>query len=182
MPESMDEELRMLEFKIQQLKLDYEHYFSGARPREPAYPRSEIQKQFNRYSNSPIKNTAMRFKFNTLYSRFQCFKRQWDSILRQIEQGTYKRHLFRADLRDRERSQLSATPAARPTGGGDLFESYREAAASCGQNISALTREKLERVVRKQEAQLREKLGCEKVSFRVVVQDGKVKLKASPVR
>ena len=56
------------------------------------------------------------------------------------------------------------------------------AAASCGQNVKGLTPEKLQGVIERQEKALRQKLGCEKVNFRVVVQEGKVKLKASPAR
>ena len=112
-------------------------------------------------------------------------KRQWDNTLRQIEAGTYKRHVFKADIRDRQRESSApsvAGKAAGAAGKGDLFESYRAAAASCGQQVGNLTREKLDAVVRKQEADLRKKLGCEQVNFRVVVQDGKVKLKATPKR
>ncbi len=45
-----------------------------------------------------------------------------------------------------------------------------------------LTPEKLASVVKKQEAALQKRYGVSKVSFRVVVEDGKAKLKASPVR
>ena len=31
----IDEELRMLDHRLKQLKLDYEQYFLGSRPREP---------------------------------------------------------------------------------------------------------------------------------------------------
>jgi hypothetical protein len=35
-----DEELKMLEIRLNQLKLDYEKYFLGTRPTEPAQQRS----------------------------------------------------------------------------------------------------------------------------------------------
>jgi hypothetical protein len=50
---------------------------------------------------------------------------------------------------------------------------------ACGQSVSGLTEKKLQAVIAKQEAAVRQKLGCEKVNFRVVVEAGKVKLKAS---
>jgi hypothetical protein len=184
---TLEEDLQLLEIKVKQLKLDYEQYFSGSRPREPSQLRGEIQKAIIMYSSTPIKNTALRFKFSSINSRFQAFKRQWDVILRRIAEGTYERHVFKANLHDRYREQKSESPAAAPGAsrsaeGPDLFEAYREAARSCGQNVSNLTPEKLQSVLRRQEAQLKERLGCEKVKFRVEVQDGKVKLKASAVR
>ncbi len=182
---SMEDDLHILDVKIKQLKLDYDKYFLGTRPREPLQLRQEVSKQVIIYTNTPITNTACRFKFNSICSRLQAFKRQWDNILRQIEAGTYQRHVFKADIRERQRESSAPTVAAKATGPekeGDLFESYRAAAASCGQQVGNLTREKLDAVVRKQEAELRNKLGCEQVNFRVVVQDGKVKLKATPKR
>ena len=138
---SLDDDLKLLEVKIQQLKLDYEQYFAGNRPREPGYERSQIQKALIQLTATPIKNTALRFKFNTINSRFQTFKRQWDTILRQIEKGTYKRQVFRADLRDRERQAAAASkPAASAAKAPDLFSAYRDAAASCGQDVKGLTR------------------------------------------
>ena len=179
-----DDELRALESKLNALKLDYERYFLGTRPREPVMLRQEIQKTVTIWANQAIQNTALRFKFNAINSRYQALKRQWDGILRQMEAGTYKRDVFRAKIRDkgpgpaRERAADSGSANA----GEALFESYREAAQACGQSVSGLSAKKLQAVVDKQTAALRAKTGCKDVSFRVVVKDGKVKLKAAPVR
>jgi len=132
--------------------------------------------------NETIKNTAHRFRFNSINQRYQAFKRQWDTILRQIDAGTYKRHVFKADLHERERG-IAAAPekpaVSASTSHADLFEAYRDARMACGESVSGLTPQKLQAVIAKQEAAVRQKLGCEKVNFRVVVEAGKVKLKAS---
>ncbi len=206
-----DEELKLLEVKLNQLKLDYEKYFIGTRPTEPAQLRSEIQKTIIKWSNTRITNSALRFKFNSMNGRYQAFKRQWDGVLRQIEAGTYKRHIFKANLHERERALAEEVPelgalatAAAPVGKGgapaantananskpapagtrgsradDLFEAYRAAMKSAGQDTSGLSRAKLEAAIAKQEAAVKKQLGCAKVDFKVVVQDGKVKLKAA---
>jgi hypothetical protein len=180
---SIDEELQILENKVKQLKLDFEQYFLGTRPREPIQLRAEVQKQILIHSNTPIKNTAARFRFNSINSRFQAFKRQWDTTLRQIEAGTYKRHIFKANLHERERGigveSGAAKPQAPQQNKDELFETYRDAAMACGQSVKGLTREKLQSVIDRQGTALRKKLGCDDVNFRVVVEGGKVKLKAS---
>jgi hypothetical protein len=183
---NLEEDLTILENKVKQLKLDYEQYFSGTRPREPQLLRGEVQKTIVRYMANPIKNTAGRFRFNSINSRFQAFKRQWDSILRQIDAGTYKRHVFKADLHERERGLGVAESGKHGAAGGggsasgaDLFEAYRDARLACGESVKGLTPKKLQDVIAKQEKAVRAKLGCEKVNFRVVVESGKVKLKAS---
>jgi hypothetical protein len=182
--DSQEEDIKILEIKIQQLKLDYEKYFLGTRPTEPVMTRAEVQKTVIRLTNTRITNTALRFKFNSLNGRYQALKRQWDATLRQIEAGTYKRHVFKADLRDRERqntSNVKTTRTATTSGGQDpdIFETYRDAMLATGQDANGLTREKLQKAIAKQEAALKKKLGCERVNFRVVVQAGKVRLKAA---
>ena len=179
-----DEELKMLEIRLTQLKLEYEKYFLGTRPTEPAQARSELQKMVIKWSNTRITNTALRFKFNSLNGRYQAFKRQWDNILRQIEAGTYKRHVFKANLHDRERGIVDQGPkpgGAQPKTGGkaELFETYRDAMMATGHSGKGLSPEKLQAALAKQEAAIKKKLGCERVDFKVVVTDGKVKVKAA---
>jgi len=184
--ETFDEELTTLDHKVKTLKLEYEQYFTGNRPREPQQLRAEVNKFIIRTLSTPIQNTAQRFRFNSVNSRFQTFKRQWDLILRQIDQGTYKKHLFKADLHDRERgvgADASASPKkgkAPGTGNvNELFETYRDALMATGQDVSKISPAKLQAAIRKQETAAKKKLGCERVEFEVVVQDGKVKLKAA---
>lgn len=184
-PSQVSEELQILENKIKQLKFEYEQYFSGSRPREPAMLRGEVQKIVGRYSNTPIQNTAMRFRFNSLCARFFALRRHWDSVLRRIEEGTYERHIFKAKLRHRARAEEStatAAKASRGEGGADLFSSYLSARKECGESISGVTRERLEKVISEQRSALRRRYACDDVRFRVVIENGKTKLKATPVR
>jgi len=180
-----EEELKMFEIKLLQLKLDYEKYFLGNRPTEPIQLRSEVQKFAIRWSNMRITNTATRFKFNSLNGRYQALKRQWDNTLRQIDAGTYKRHVFKADLHDRERGVgVDAPPKAAapaPSSGGDtnLFETYRDAMMATGQSTKGLTPEKLQKALAKQESAIKKKYGCDKVEFKVIVSHGKVKVKVA---
>jgi hypothetical protein len=190
---SVEEDLDLLERRLNALRLDYERYFLGTRPREPVMARAEVQKAVLTYSNQSIQNTAQRFKFNSLNSRYQAFKRQWDNILRQMEAGTYKRDIFKANMRERQAAEAREDAAANPAkgrkakaGGGippvgageALFDRYVSAAEACGQKISGLTPAKLQAAIDKQSSAMREKLGGRDVNFRVVVEGGRVKLKA----
>ena len=53
---------------------------------------------------------------------------------------------------------------------------------ACGQGVASLSRNKLDQMLEKQKAQLRKRYGDAKFRFRVVVEDGKAKLKASKVK
>jgi hypothetical protein len=183
----IEDDLNLLDAKIKHLKLEYEQYFMGARKREPQLLRSEVQKIVNYYANVPIRNTGHRFKFNNLRSRYFAFRRHWEGTVRKIEDGRYEKHRFQAELHDRERRNASAAkPAAASSPGKQdvdrLFEAWVGAREATGQKTTGLTREKLESQLEKQRSALRERLGGADVRFRVVVEDGRAKLKASPVR
>jgi len=189
----IDEDLQVLDAKMKSLRLDYEQYFLGSRPRAPSQLRGEVQKMVAFYANVPIQNTALRFKFNNLRARFFSFRRHWDETLRKIEDGSYERHVFKAELHERERGVRGkgkdagaagkAEAPAKPEGAGDdLFSSYVAAREQCGQGAKGLTPDSFQRMLKTQEAAIREKTGCKAVRFRVVVEGGKTKLKASPVK
>jgi len=186
----IEEDLTLLDARLKQLRTEYEQYFMGARKREPQLVRGEVQKIITFYANVPIRNTGHRFKFNNLRARYFAFKRHWDETQRKIEEGTYDKHRFQADLHERERQldhELEAPPrkkgeAASKGGGNDLdqlYDSWIEARAATGQPTAGLTREKLAAQLEQQTKTIRERFGAAEVRFRVVVEDGKAKLKAS---
>ena len=184
-----EDDLRMLDVKLKQLRMEYEQYFLGARKREPQMLRGEVNKVVAYYANAPIRNTALRFLFNNLRARYFTHKRLWDETCRKIEDGTYQRHLFKADLHERERAErrqkrAAAVPSAAAPAPGEeaLFDAYVGARAGTGQGTAGLTREKFETLLRQQEKTIRAKFGAAKVDFRVVVEEGRAKLKATPVR
>jgi len=185
---AFEDDLQALENKLKALKLDYEQYFLGTRPREPVQGRSEVQKLFTIYQNTPIQNTALRFRFNSLCARYFALRRQWDLVLRQIEEGTYSRHVFKANLHDRTRSGRAAPPAAPPPptpeaapNFKEVYEAYLAACRNTGEDTRSLTPERMDKVLKGQADTIRKQYGCEDVRFRVVVEGGKARLKATPV-
>jgi hypothetical protein len=185
----IEEDLLLLDARMKQLRNEYEQYFLGTRKREPQLLRGEVHKIVAYYANVPIRNTGHRFKFNNLRARYFAFKRHWDDTQRKIEDGSYDRHRFQAELHERERGIGKKKPtegggAAAPAGGGDLDQLYSawiEARQATGQATAGLTREKLAAQLEQQSANIRERFGTGEVRFRVVVEDGKAKLKATPV-
>jgi hypothetical protein len=184
----IEEDLILLDARMKQLRNEYEQYFLGSRKREPQLLRGEVQKIISYYANVPIRNTGHRFKFNNLRARYFAFRRHWDDTQRKIEDGSYDRHRFQAELHERERGAKAAPPperaAAAPAEASDLDQLYAawvEARKATGQPTAGLTREKLAAQLEQQSATIRQRLGAGEVRFRVVVEDGRAKLKAAPV-
>ena len=184
----IEADLQLLDKKVKQLKLEYEKYFLGTRNREPLQLRGEVQRYVQYYAQIHIKNTGYRFKFNNLRSRFFTFRRHWDETVRKIESGTYERHLFKADIKERARNEMAdRRQTARERRDAmddraDLYDAYVSAREATGQGTAGVSREKLDALLKKQESAIREKYGAKNVRFKVVVEDGKAKLKASAAR
>jgi hypothetical protein len=185
----IEEDLNLLDARMKMLRNEYEQYFLGSRKREPQLLRGEVQKIITYYANVPIRNTGHRFKFNNLRARYFAFRRHWDDTQRKIEDGSYERHRFQAELHERERGIGAAEPAAAkkaaaPAARNDLdqlYEAWIAARAATGQGTGGITREKLAAQLEQQTKTIRERFGAGEVRFRVVVEDGRAKLKASPV-
>ncbi len=179
-----EETIELLERKLGMLKREYEQYFLGTRPREPVLLKGEVRKLVAYLTNTPIGNTALRFKFSSICSRYQAFKRQWDDTQRKIENGTYERHQFKAKIRGAEPpAQAAKKSGGRPETKSDLYQDYLDARLACGQSNQGLSRDKLEKQLEKQKSQLQKKYGSDTdFQFRVAVEKGKVRLKAKKVR
>ncbi len=182
----VEEDLHLLDARLKQLRMEYEQYFLGSRKREPQLLRGEAQKIISYYANVPIRNTGHRFKFNNLRARYFSLRRHWDETQRKVEDGRYERHRFQAELHERERGLGDKGPspqlAAEHDELGELFQAWVEARAASGQPTAGLSRERLAAQLEQQTASIRERFGAAEVRFRVVVEDGRAKLKATPVK
>ncbi|MEE3326903.1 MAG: MXAN_5187 C-terminal domain-containing protein [Myxococcota bacterium] len=174
---NFSEELKCLEASFHHLKLEYERYFLGQRPSEPARERAELARGLLRPGREPIRNTASRFALNGLKDRFQTFSRKWDRTQGEIEAGTYTRHRFKARLRT---ARPSANPPPQRNDEESLFQAYREANQACGHNPEGLTPARFKQALDQHRAQLSKKFGDAPIEFDVQIDDGRVRLRARP--
>lgn len=85
-----------------------------------------------------------------------------------------------------------AAPAAPPSAGATngaapkadpiqrIYDQYVAAKRKANENTEGLTPDKMATIIKQQTAALKQKYNCKSVEFRVVVEDGKAKLKAIP--
>jgi hypothetical protein len=179
------EDLAQLERQLTTLITRYEQYFIGLEKREPLQLVGDVEKIVRRHANTPITNTMYKHKFNMLTARFNTYREHWNRILRLIEEGKYSRDRFISDLHQRQRS--SVTPAQGRTQQQErdneldrVFNELREARKNCHLPFESLTRDMVAATIEKCRPALIAKLGTEELSFRVVVENGKPKLKAGP--
>jgi hypothetical protein len=85
-----------LEVRLERLRSLYEQYFIGIEKLEPAVARKDVDRRFWDLRRVRIRNTALRFRFQTLTQRYNTLQQYWMRICRQIEAGTYSRHMRKA--------------------------------------------------------------------------------------
>lgn len=99
-PEEFDNEVSQLEVNLDRLRALYEQYFLGIERIEPSVARKTVDRQFWQLKRVTMRNTARRFRFQTLVQRYNTLQQHWMKVCRQIENGTYPRHVKRAKQRE----------------------------------------------------------------------------------
>jgi hypothetical protein len=187
--EKYAEELTALDEGIQDLHVLYEKYFIGIDRKPPEQERKQISSKARELRNASIRNTALKFKINTLFAKLISFERMWDRTLREIEEGTYKRDVFKAKLRqgDREHADVAAArQAPAPTHAISeanlrrLYDTYLVARQRTGESTVGLSYDSLASRIRAQVPELMQKHRAKNIEFKVVIKGGKAILKAVP--
>jgi len=185
--EKYAEELNELDEGIQELHVLYEKYFLGIDRKPPEQERKRISQKAREMRTSTIRNTALKFKINTLFAKLISFERMWDRTLREIEEGTYKRDVFKAKLRAKDRDDTQPSRRSGPVAPTisdanlrRLYDTYLVARQRCGESTEGLSFDSLASRIRSQVPELMQKHKAKNIEFKVVIKGGKAILKAVP--
>lgn len=117
-PKEFEIMLSDAEVQLSRIKHLYEQWFQGIERIEPQIPRKQFDRMLHALRKAQPRNTALRFRFQTLIQRYTTLQTYWRRIGRQIEEGTYRRDLLRArrrreagrEQREHERTRRSSGP------------------------------------------------------------------------
>ncbi len=87
--------LDALDRQLERLRALYEQYFMGTQKLVPAQLHRELERKLRELTQLQIRNTALRFRLNTLTQKFGSYNTYWRRTMRQIEQGRYLPHIAR---------------------------------------------------------------------------------------
>lgn len=192
-----DKEMQHLESEIRRLEAEYNMFFAGRLPRLPWETRARVETLVKKHDRSFIRNTADRFRFESMQNKYAKFCELWERQLSQMEGGRPKRGGGAMPPPAPPRSVDQAAKAELPppfagaarvvrfSGGGadedrvrELYEKLAEVKQAAGE--AAVPMERLAALVRAQ-VQKYAADGSE-VAFRVALKDGKVSLTVKPVK
>jgi hypothetical protein len=82
-----EQQMMILEAEIRRLEAEFNMFFAGRLPRPPWETRNRVTALVKKTDNSFIRNTADRFRFESLQNRFQKFIDLWDRQMTNRELG-----------------------------------------------------------------------------------------------
>lgn len=88
-----------LDTRLERLRVLMEQYFQGIEKIPPFIVQKDVDRRIWVLRREKIRNTGTRFRFQQIIQRYNTFGSYWQRILREIENGTYKRDVMRAKKR-----------------------------------------------------------------------------------
>jgi hypothetical protein len=94
--EELETRIGEMERKLDRLRALYESFFLGIERAPPNVPRRDMNRLILEMQQEPINNASLRFRFQAIMQRWVLFTAYWNRTLREIEAGTFRRDLARA--------------------------------------------------------------------------------------
>lgn len=203
---ALEEDLQKIDEGIFKLQKEWDRFFSGQERKAPFEAKQRLDRLVRRYVGVEIRNNIERFRFQSLTAKYNTLSDLWNRRLRAIEEGRPLSSVQLKHVREAAAetpaaaAEPSAAPSARPADSSNpvraevrlstlrddeqgvraLYEQFRAARASVGE--SEVKFESFRKLITQQRTRLLEEKDAVAVDFRVALQDGKVALKAKPVR
>ena len=193
-----EEELRLIEKEIVELKVAFDQFFLGMDRRSPGRRRDQLWERIRRFKTSDQKlPTIFKFRFEQAQSKLAALDRGWNRTLMEIESGRYSRDLFKLKRKQQAKAgaegeatqpPAKAKAAAPPTSASglsqgqlkSLYETYVMARQRTNEPTQGLSMESLGKSLSKQVPALLQQFQCDAIDFKVVIKNNKAVLKAVP--
>jgi hypothetical protein len=119
---NFESEIAAYEGAIEQCRVAYERYFAGLERREPQDLRKRCEAIARSFPEGSIRNSGLKFRLQTARQKWTTYTQHWARVVRQIEEGTYKRDRDRAEKRFGPGALASAPRGVEEISGSDLLE------------------------------------------------------------
>ena len=180
--EQITELLSHLERDLKELEIAHEKYFLGTEKRSPEQPRQKFTLRMRKMITHYIPQTDLRFRLQSISSRYNSYCGYWDRIQRLIDEGKYERHTSRiqrfAQTAAATLSAAEASPSADPVD--SLYKQLVNAHQDC--ELRAPNRDQVASFIAKQQETIKKRFGDKLVDFVVVTENGKPKIKVRAKR
>jgi len=186
---NLEEEIKKLKAEMERLKFEYNQFFAGNRKLPPYKERADFEKKLKELSKRKFLTHGPKYMVETLIASYNSYASLWEKIMREIEEGRYvrgkgwvgKNEILKEKIPETVREPVKEEKKVEEEHLSKIYEEYCELKNTLEGRVT-IDREKFIRQLKETEKKLKMEKGCKKVEFRVVVEDGKAKIKAIPVK
>ena len=193
---ALSEDLDQIDKAMKLLQIEWEKFFGGVERKPPTDLKAKVEALIRRHINAEIRNNTERFRYQNLTARYNTFNEMWSKRLRALEEG---RPMGVHGARAQALPPLSSPPeraAARAAVPSEvriqdpehdseamrsLFNRFLEERQKTGES-GAVKFEGFRKLIAQQANRILSEKGGQAVSFRLETKDGKVSLKAKPLK
>ena len=175
---STTERIDRLERLIRELKIEHEKFLNGAVEVPPEQLRSEINRELKLLRNANLKGVEHNFRLSNLEAKYKSYSELFGRRMREQEEG-------RGMMGQRDAATRHDPSRGVEVGDGvgqDAVEALYRGLQSSEGSRPRFDLDSFRSYLDRQLSAIRKKTGCERVVFRVSEEQGKMKLKARPVR
>jgi hypothetical protein len=179
-----DEQLTRLEDDIRRLKIEFDMFFNGASKKPPYDTKGRVETMIKRLGDDRTLSYAQRYRFNSLGARYNAFRDLWRRTLQGREEGRDAGATARANAKEQavaefQRADFTCDDAHKDVElVKNLYSALVEAKKVCGEPVEDFSFPRFHRLIASQADGLKQRLGCERVSFSIDVEGGHVSFKA----
>jgi hypothetical protein len=196
----LEEDLGLLEKTLRELQVGWEKFFGGVERKPPYDVKTKVEMLIRKYASAELRNNTERFRYQNLTARYNTFNELWAKRLRAVEEGKpLGVHGLKADVLPPPKPAVAAAEprshAAAPSASEvrvrnaeadagavkALYERFLEERKRAGET-GAVKFDSFQKLIAQQATRIIKEKGAAAVDFRFETKDGKVSLKAKPVR
>lgn len=181
---SLDEQLSRLEEDIRRLKIEFDMFFNGASKRPPYDTKGRVETLIKRLGDDRTLSYAQRYRYTSLASRYNAFRDLWRRTMQGREEGRDPIVAAKVSAKEQAVAEFKKTNFTCNDAHKDvelvknLYSALIEAKKVCGEPVEDFSFPRFHRLIASQADSLKQRLGCERVSFSIDVEGGHVSFKA----
>jgi hypothetical protein len=181
---TVDEQLTRLEEDIRRLKIEFDVFFNGASKRPPYDTKGRVETLLKRLGDDRSLSYAQRYRYSSLASRYNLFRDLWRRTMQGREDGRSPMANAKASAKEQAFAGFQKTSFVCEDAHKDVelvksvYSALIDAKKVCGEPVEDFSFPRFHRLIASQADSLKQRLGCERISFSIDVEGGHVSFKA----
>ena len=193
-------DLDTLDKDITVLKREYDLFFAGVSQKQPFELRRKVEGIIKKHRASQIQKYELMFRYQTLVSKFNSYCDFWEKIFKRREldpkaitpygplpSQVTAQNASNGNSNGRDNNKPEAASQAPNNSDPDskirrIYDEYVSAKKATGESVDNLKFDNFRRLLTQQVAKIKEQKQCTDIDFTVSIKEGKVNLKAKPIK